>query len=162
MEQAVAAPERITPDPAGLPPEAGAYALLIVLDRPCRLAIATLAPATLAAGRYLYLGSARGPGGIRARVARHLRRNKPKHWHVDHLTARGRIAGVIAAPGGSECALARRALRFHSVAAPVAGFGSSDCRTCPAHLLRLPDAPDGVLRALEILAGDALNRRKQG
>ncbi len=112
-------------------------------------------------GAYLYLGSAHGPGGIRARVARHLRRNKPKHWHVDHLTARGRIVRVITAPGGSECALARVALKFKSVAAPVAGFGSSDCRTCPAHLLRLPDAPDAVLRALGELAEKSINRRKQ-
>ena len=158
----MAAAKRITPDPGGLPADPGAYALVIEFDRPCRLAIATLAPATLAAGRYLYLGSARGPGGIRARVARHLRRDKTKHWHVDHLTARGRIAGVITAPGGSECALARVALKFKSVAAPVAGFGSSDCRICPAHLLRLPDAPDAVLRALEKLAVKSINRRKQG
>ncbi len=154
--------ERITPDPGGLPPEPGAYALLIELDRPCRLAIRTLSPATLAAGRYLYLGSARGPGGIRARVARHLRRNKTKHWHIDHLTARGRIAGVITAPGGRECALAARALKFGTVPAPLAGFCSSDCRICPAHLLRLPDPPDAVLRALEKLADKFINRRKQG
>ncbi len=158
----MAAAKRITPDPGGLPADPGAYALVIELDRPCRLAIATLAPATLAAGRYLYLGSARGPGGIRARVARHLRRNQPKHWHVDHLTARGRIVRVITAPGGSECALAARALKFESVAPPVAGFGSSDCRICPAHLLRLPDPPDAVLRALEKLADKFINRRKQG
>ena len=151
----MAAAKRITSEP-------GAYALVIELDRPCRLAIATLAPATLPAGRYLYLGSARGPGGIRARVARHLRRNKTRHWHVDHLTARGRITGVITAPGGSECALARRALKFAAVAAPLAGFGSSDCRECPAHLLRLPDAPDAVLRALEKLAQESNKRRKQG
>ena len=95
-------------------------------------------------------------------MARHLRRGKPKHWHIDHLTARDRIAGIISAPGGSECALAARALKFGTVAAPLAGFGSSDCRICPAHLLRLPDAPDAVLRALEELADKTINRRKQG
>lgn len=150
---------RITPDQDGLPATAGAYALVIELGRPHRLAIATLAPATLAAGLYLYLGSARGPGGIRARVGRHLRVEKPKHWHVDHLTARGRVTRVIAAPGGSECALASRAREFRSVAVPVAGFGSSDCRTCPAHLLRLPDEPGAVLGALERLAANPINRR---
>ncbi len=145
--------KRISLDANGLPATAGAYALLIRLDRPMRPAIRTLAPATLAAGYYLYLGSARGPGGIRARVARHLRRDKPIHWHVDHLTTKGRVTRVIAAPGGSECALAARALGFDSVSVPVAGFGSSDCRKCPAHLLRLSGATGPVLRALEDGAG---------
>ncbi len=142
---------RITPDPAELPAVAGAYALVIELARPRRLNIRTLAPATLAPGHYLYLGSARGPGGIRARVARHLRRDKAKHWHVDHLTGRwlGRITRVIAAPGGSECDLVRRALEFDGVRAPVAGFGSSDCPTCRSHLLQLTGDAAPVLAALE-------------
>lgn len=145
--------KRITLDADGLPATAGAYALLIRLDRPVRPAIRTLAPATLAAGYYLYLGSARGPGGIRARVARHLRRDKPVHWHVDHLTGPGRVTRVIAAPGGNECDLATRALTLDTVTVPVAGFGSSDCRRCSAHLLRISGATGPVLRALEQEAG---------
>jgi len=141
--------ERITSDADGLPAVAGAYALVLRLDRPLRPAIRTLAAATLPAGTYLYVGSARGPGGIHARVARHLRRDKPVHWHVDHLTGAGRILRVIVVPGGSECALAARALAFGSVSVPVPGFGSSDCRTCPAHLFRLSGATGPVLRALE-------------
>ena len=133
----------------GVPSAAGAYALLIELARPLRLTIATLAPVTMAAGSYLYLGSARGPGGIRARVARHLRRGKKLHWHVDHLTARGRITRILSVPGGSECRLVQRALRLDSVTVPVVGFGSSDCRRCPAHLLRLSGAGAAVLRALD-------------
>jgi len=36
-------------------------------------------------GYYIYIGSAFGPGGVRARMLRHLRADKPKHWHIDYL-----------------------------------------------------------------------------
>jgi len=93
-------------------------------------------------GHYVYLGSARGPGGLRARVGRHLRLDKARRWHVDHLTARAPITRVVGRPGRSECALVRALLAHPLVAAPVRGFGSSDCRACPAHLLSLPAGLD--------------------
>ena len=98
---------------------------------------------TLPRGRYLYAGSAHGPGGIRARARRHLRPEKPVHWHVDRLTNAFGVALVIACPGGSECALLARARSMPGAGVPAPGFGATDCRTCPAHLVRLPD---GVAR----------------
>jgi len=56
-----------------LPKEAGAYLLLIDLDKALSGTIRHRA-FTLPPGLYFYAGSARGPGGIAARVARHLRR----------------------------------------------------------------------------------------
>ncbi len=124
---------------AALPRAAGAYALVLDLARPAAVSVRG-ARLVLPAGRYLYAGSARGPGGIRARAARHLRRPARPHWHIDQLTREARPTSVLALPGGDECAIVRRLLRCPGVAAPVPGFGSSDCRTCPAHLLALPAA----------------------
>ena len=138
----------IPPERAHLTGAPGAYGLLIELSRPMRLEIATLGPHTLAAGRYIYVGSANGLGGIRARAGRHLRGMKRPHWHVDHLIRAGRIEGVLAVPGGSECALAAAALGIGGVNAPLAGFGSSDCGRCPAHLFAVPGDGVAVLRAL--------------
>ena len=45
----------------------------------------------LAPGCYVYAGSARGPGGIRARVRRHLRPDKTPHWHIDQVTAYAKL-----------------------------------------------------------------------
>ena len=50
---------------------------------------------TLAAGQYAYVGSAHGPGGLRARVGRHLRAEKPLHWHIDYLTAALPVMHVV-------------------------------------------------------------------
>jgi len=58
--------------------EPGAYILSIDLAVPLALDIPKFGAATLAPGRYAYCGSAYGPGGLRARIARHLRRDKSK------------------------------------------------------------------------------------
>ena len=116
----------------------GAYLLSIELAAPLALGIPRFGAATLAPGRYVYCGSAYGPGGLRARVGRHLRRDKTLHWHIDRLTAAGRVAGVRVIPGGRECDLLRDLLARPGVSVPVPGFGSSDCRACPAHLVMVP------------------------
>jgi Uri superfamily endonuclease len=117
-----------------LPAAPGAYVLMLELRRPVRLAIATLPATTLPPGRYAYAGSARGPGGIRARVRRHLRKDKKPHWHID------RLADLLRVPGASV---------------PVPGFGSSDCRRCAAHLVALA-GPD---QNLDIRPGNGQGER---
>ena len=155
----LAAAKRIGRGADGLPHGGGAYGLLISLARPMRLGIGTLGRPKLAAGLYLYLGSANGPGGIAARVRRHLRREKPLHWHVDHLTRRARVIEVLVVPGGSECRLADMVRALPGVPVPVPGFGSSDCRRCPAHLLALDGDGAAVMTALAAASVAATRRR---
>lgn len=135
----------------------GAYVLVVALPAPLALPVASLSPGgppvVLAPGTYAYCGSANGPGGIRARVGRHLRAGKRMRWHIDHLTGAGRVRAILAEPGGSECRLFARLRAMPGAGVPVPGFGSSDCRRCPAHLLSLPAAFDA--RALAGLAGGA-------
>lgn len=119
-----------------LPPIGGAYALLIETGKPAEVVLRG-ARFLLDSGGYLYCGSARGPGGIRARVRRHIRKRKALRWHIDRLTGIGRVRGVIVAPGGAECDLFARFAALERVEVPIPGFGSSDCRRCPAHLLRI-------------------------
>ncbi|MDP6876173.1 MAG: GIY-YIG nuclease family protein [Alphaproteobacteria bacterium] len=121
-----------------LPNGPGAYALLIRLPRRLKLSVERLRHPVLDPGCYVYCGSARGPGGLAARVGRHLRRDKALRWHVDYLTASGRIIDVICRPDGSECALVRHYGQLPGVSTPVPGFGSSDCRQCKSHLLLVP------------------------
>ena len=65
-----------SPDIELISTETGAYLLSIDVNKQFLLEIASLSVPTLASGRYVYCGSAYGPGGIRARVRRHLRRDK--------------------------------------------------------------------------------------
>lgn len=123
--------------PDRLPAEPGAYALLIRLPRRCPLP-PRFGGIVLPAGAYLYLGSARGGGGIRARCTRHMAKEKTLRWHVDWLTtAPGATVRAAAFPGGTECELVARAL-LAGATVPVPGLGASDCGRCPAHLLAVP------------------------
>jgi len=97
-------------------------------------------------GCYCYVGSAFGPGGIRARVSRHLRRDKPTKWHIDTLTGSPLFRPISIRTTGKriECELAEsisRSWEGHP------GFGASDCG-CPTHLFRVPYLP-GLDRALD-------------
>lgn len=123
---------------SGLPSGPGAYAMYFRLDERIALPIARLNDPVLEPGIYVYAGSAFGPGGIRARVTRHLRADRKPHWHIDHLSARAACIGVKTRVGGRECDLVASLVSDGAVV-PVAGFGSSDCRDCAAHLVRLAD-----------------------
>ncbi len=125
--------------PQTLPDAPGAYGLVIHVAAPLGPAIRSLPPFELPRGLYLYAGSAHGPGGIRSRVRRHLKADKAVRWHIDRLTNARPPVLVIALPGGNECGLIDAALAWEGTGVPAPGFGSSDCRTCQAHLVSLPE-----------------------
>lgn len=119
---------------ADFPEWPGAYALLIRLDDPLNVGFGRQ-HSRLAAGWYAYAGSARGAGGVGARIARHLRRDKKAHWHVDRLTlGAGRVV-ALALVDAEECAIAARLRDGGAFAHVLPGFGSNDCPACVSHLL---------------------------
>ncbi len=117
------------------PSAPGAYILQIDLAEAAPVTIARRQPQVLPAGRYLYCGSANGPGGLKSRLARHMRKRKPVHWHIDQLTERGTVAGSWIVLKGRECDLVSM---LGQLPMPIPGFGSSDCARCRSHLLHWP------------------------
>ena len=110
--------------------------LLIRSSGAVEVALPAKPKTTLGAGGYLYCGSAKGPGGIRARLARHMRIEKSIRWHVGRLTKIGTVIGAWSFPGGDECDLVRT---LSHLSFPIRGFGSTDCRKCQSHLLTWQD-----------------------
>ncbi len=94
-------------DAASLPAGPGAYLLLMTIARPLSVRIRTLTPVVLPSGWYVYAGSARGRGGIRAGVKRHLRRGKSPYWQVDRLTEAAEAIVAIASAGMNACSCRR-------------------------------------------------------
>ena len=125
--------------PEDAPRTPGAYVLLIELEEPVEVTLPHQPARVLEAGRYLYCGSARGRGGIRSRLSRHMRSGKSVHWHVDRLTEVGTVRGAWVFPDGDECELSA-ALSY--LPAPIGGFGSTDCSKCRSHLLIWPGKTD--------------------
>lgn len=125
---------------ASAPRWKGAYALAFTLGDPVAFPWRG-AEHSLPPGQYVYAGSAYGPGGIGARLGRHFRRDKKRHWHIDHLTAMADGMTAFVMEGGSECGSLARLGALPGFDHVLAGFGSSDCVTCRSHLLvRRPSA----------------------
>lgn len=118
-----------------LPAAPGDYVLMLRLKRPARLAIAALGRFNLPAGWYLYVGSARGPGGLAARVGRHLRPSPVCHWHIDYLRRAASVEEVWWLEGVErrECAWARAISQSRGAEILAPRFGASDCG-CLTHL----------------------------
>jgi Uri superfamily endonuclease len=116
----------------------GSYVFALALDRARQLSIGRLGCFRLEPGIYLYVGSARGPGGLAARLGHHWRRAERPHWHIDYLRRAGRPVGAGLRRGRAavECRWAARLATMPVARAGPAGFGASDCR-CVTHLFRL-------------------------
>lgn len=120
----------------------GTYALLLhATDEPI-IEVGALGDMSVRAGVYVYVGSAFGPGGLRARVERHVRSDGALHWHVDYLRTETTLETVWYThdPERRECTWAEIVRSLSGASVPMEGFGASDC-TCPAHLARFQSRP---------------------
>lgn len=118
----------------------GTYILVIVVEQELRLTIGRLGTVDFPRGHYLYVGSALR--NLRARLSRHLRREKRIHWHIDLLLEHARVVEVWYRPGGErlECAWARALIGAPGLVPWGRRFGASDCR-CPTHLYHSAERP---------------------
>lgn len=102
-------------------------------------------------GWYVYVGSARGPGGLSRRVARHQRRNadgKRMHWNVDYFREHATLCEIWYCETQSsevEHQWACIVRDLTSATVPVPKFGANDCTAgCPSHFFHLPDRPSTI------------------
>ena len=113
----------------------GAYALILQADQPRIVQIGRLGQLAVEPGCYVYVGSALGPGGVRARVGHHVRMMARPHWHIDYL----RRAAALRHVWYSYDAVRREHMwadifaNMSGAAVPLPGFGASDC-ACLTHL----------------------------
>jgi Uri superfamily endonuclease len=114
----------------------GTYALILFLSRAQTIRIGKLGAFKFPRGYYLYIGSALN--GLAARLARHLRSDKRRFWHIDYFLQHAHIKEVWAHSGKErlECLWARAALTLPRARVVAPRFGASDC-DCPAHLIYL-------------------------
>lgn len=89
----------------------------------------------LSRGYFIYVGSAFGPGGVRARIAHHGRISKSPYWHLDYLRPFMQLVEIWFTydnlsrehEWADELALLRASRK------PFPAFGASDCE-CRTHL----------------------------
>jgi len=115
-------------------PFKGTYLFLFLLKEPLSITTKGGKQFFLPRGRYVYVGSAFGGGGVQSRLKRHLKREKSLHWHLDYVTTTDKweFLGFIVFEGKKmECRLAQKLEKLGFK--PIEGFGSSDC-SCKGHL----------------------------
>ncbi len=143
----------MSPDALRVP---GVYMLVARLAGPVALAIRGRL-LRLPRGVYVYTGSAMGPGGLAARLRRHLcGRRRRLWWHIDRLlTAPGaEPLAAVACPTGVRAAETLLAHLAYScrLLEPVPGFGGSDDPHGLSHLHRCGGGALHCLRAAHGLA----------
>ena len=141
------------PEPVG-----GTYIVTFILAAAATLAVGALGTFAFPAGYYCYIGSAFGPGGVRARTDRHRRPEiARKKWNIDHMKPPLRAAEVWWTHDARkwECTWSNVLATMPGFGCPAPGFGSHDCRViraagdgspdgrlCEAHLYHSPELPD--------------------
>ena len=128
-----------------IPARPGAYVVEFHLEEGQYLTIGRLGQALFSPGAYLYMGSAGGPGGLRARLGRHMTNKIDRpHWHIDYLHQVARPVAYLylttpnsnLSPMPLECRWSQAITELPDAGLPLSGFGSSDCRSgCRAHLV---------------------------
>jgi len=129
----------------------GTYALILRNYSRATIQIGRWSRICVKPGYYSYIGSAFGPGGVRARVSRHLRKEKRKHWHIDYLREFMEPVGVWFTHDRQRLEhIWARALSDVGGITSIHGFGCSDCN-CNSHLFHAPTkSASGLVPCVDI------------
>ena len=113
----------------------GTYILFLRVNHVFTTQVGALGWIDFKSGVYAYVGSAFGPGGLRARLGHHLSPGHKNHWHIDYLSQKANLFEIwyTCDPARREHEWAGIFTRLPGVSSPFSGFGSSDC-LCRTHL----------------------------
>jgi Uri superfamily endonuclease len=118
----------------------GSYFLIIRLDE--NKTVHTKAREfSLRKGYYVYVGSAMN--SLEKRVARHFRKDKKLHWHIDYLLKEAKLLRAYLIPS-EERLEERLSMAVSKFGEPVEGFGAGDVKVS-TNLYRFEEEPDGIL-----------------
>jgi Uri superfamily endonuclease len=119
----------------------GTYTLVLKNDAGASIQIGKWGRLDIEPGYYLYVGSAFGPGGVLARVSRHCREAKSKHWHIDYLREFTSLKTVWYSHAQERLEHSwAKALEGVEETESIRGFGCSDCN-CESHLFFVAREP---------------------
>ena len=120
--------------------DAGTYALVIRSENQLIMPVGRLGTCDFNSSYYVYAGSALG--GLNSRLKRHLKTEKPLHWHIDYLLQQANIILIwySLSEARLECVWNEILAQLPGAVPYIAGFGSSDCR-CRTHLTYFPTMP---------------------
>jgi Uri superfamily endonuclease len=125
-------------------PQAGTYALVLASNVEETLEIGKLGQLQIRPGFYVYVGSAFGPGGVKARITHHQKISSRPRWHIDYLRASLDLKAIWYTfdPSHREHQWVDVLACTKGATTPIFGFCSSDCQ-CKSHLAFFSFQPSG-------------------
>jgi Uri superfamily endonuclease len=120
----------------------GTYALILKSSSERRVEAGKLGLLHVRPGYYVYVGSAFGPGGLKARIAHHIKISERPHWHIDYLRSILHLNEVWYSYDSEkhEHQWADTFSSLRGATIPMTGFGASDC-SCISHLFAFTTQP---------------------
>lgn len=130
----------------------GLYVLVLEVKSDICLCVGRIGFVCFSRGVYGYVGSAKGAGGVGARVRRHLAKDKERlWWHIDYLTSRRDVEALYVVYAETlevvEDMLASEIEKSGCWIGALRGFGSTD-RGSRTHLFRCRCGFDLCLESL--------------
>lgn len=117
----------------------GSYQIYLYISKDIEVKIGSLGLCSFPEGRYIYTGSAMK--NLAQRIARHQKKIKKRHWHIDYLLENHNtvIEKIEIFPSliKEECDKNMELIEKQKAISIIKKFGSSDCKKCPSHLLKL-------------------------
>ena len=116
----------------------GVYLLELFAKSPFSISAKNFINHKFGKGYYYYSGSAQK--NLSHRLARHIKKEKTIHWHIDHLTSHPDLLIkniFIAESAGKslECEFIDLLTGKFGLKVAVKNFGNGDCKICVSHLL---------------------------
>ncbi len=113
--------------------------MFISISNDIEISVGKLGLLKFTGGEYIYTGSAMK--NLIQRVERHKRKEKKIKWHIDYLLANAFVSisevkikySIIK----EECKINQESIQFYDAEIPVKKFGSSDCKKCQSHLIKI-------------------------
>jgi Uri superfamily endonuclease len=122
----------------------GTYIVVLksIIERP--VTVGKLGTLSVNPGYYVYIGSAFGPGGLKARIKHHCNPTRRPHWHLDYLSPILRLCEIWYTYDKIQREHQWAAIHAQTRGAlqPLSGFGASDC-CCRSHLFFYQSKPSG-------------------
>jgi len=120
----------------------GTYVLVLSSRSTDLIQIGRLGALQFQSGFYVYVGSALGPGGVRARLAHHLKASRRPHWHIDYLRTHTKLEEICYPLDTRrlEHVWAKHIGLAEGASVPLVGFGSTDCG-CESHVFFFEQRP---------------------
>lgn len=136
--------------------DGGDYCVILEVKEEMTIPVGSLGDVHFQAGFYVYVGSAKK--NLAARLARHQRKRKGMHWHIDYLRQKAAVVAVvpIRTTDDLEHDLAKAVGDIAAWSVPR--FGCTDCKGDASHLFGFTENPIHTQSFMQVIEDFRMNR----